>query len=72
MYKIGDFSIKVNVPVKTLRYYDEIDLFKPNFVNKENKYRYYTLDQFQHLETIKYLKNLGFNDIDIFKYMVIK
>ena len=58
-FSIGEVSKLFDINKKTLRYYDEIDLFKPSFVNKENKYRYYTLDQFQHLETIKYLKELG-------------
>ena len=58
-FTIGEVSKLFDINKKTLRYYDEIDLFKPSFVNKENKYRYYTLDQFQYLETIKYLKELG-------------
>jgi DNA-binding transcriptional MerR regulator len=29
MLKIGDFSKLVRVSVKTLRYYDEVGLFKP-------------------------------------------
>ena len=58
-FSIGEVSKLFDINKKTLRYYDEIDLFKPSFVNKENKYRYYTLDQFQYLETIKYLKELG-------------
>lgn len=58
-FTIGEISKLFDINKKTLRYYDEIDLFKPSFVNKDNKYRYYTLDQFQYLETIKYLKELG-------------
>ena len=58
-FSIGEVSKLFDINKKTLRYYDVIDLFKPSFVNKENKYRYYTLDQFQYLETIKYLKELG-------------
>ena len=58
-FTIGEVSRLFDINKKTLRYYDEIDLFKPSFVNKDNKYRYYTLDQFQYLETIKYLKELG-------------
>ena len=29
----------MNIPVKTLRYYDEIGLFKPNEVNALNGYQ---------------------------------
>lgn len=58
-FSIGEISKLFDINKKTLRYYDEIGLFKPSFVNKDNNYRYYTLDQFQYLETIKYLKELG-------------
>ena len=44
-YKISEFSKLVNVPVKTLRYYDEIGLFKPEEVDIFSNYRYY-LDTF--------------------------
>ena len=39
-YKISEFSKLVNVPVKTLRYYDEIGLFKPEEVDIFSNYRY--------------------------------
>ena len=66
-FTIGEISKLFDINTKTLRYYDEIDLFKPSYVNKDNKYRYYTLDQFQYLETITYLKELGLS-LDRIKY----
>ena len=45
MYKIGDFSKKTNVPIKTLRYYDEINLFKPAYQDYFTGYRYYENNQ---------------------------
>ena len=66
-FSIGEISKLFDINKKTLRYYDEIGLFKPSFVNKDNNYRYYTLDQFQYLETIKYLKELGLS-LDKIKY----
>lgn len=59
MYKIGDFSIKVNVPVKTLRYYDEIDLFKPSYQDYFTGYRYYENYQIYEIDKIKKLKDLN-------------
>ncbi|VEF49234.1 multidrug-efflux transporter genes transcriptional regulator [Bacillus freudenreichii] len=56
-----------NIPVKTLRYYDEIDLFKPIEVNPENGYRYYSFEQFKLLDIIHYLKVLGVPLADIKK-----
>lgn len=34
MLRIGDFSRVSRVPVKTLRYYDEIGLFRPRMVDE--------------------------------------
>lgn len=61
LYKIGDFSKEVNVPVKTLRYYDEINLFKPIEVDLFTGYRYYSDEQIDDIKVILELKNLGFS-----------
>lgn len=58
-FTIGEISKLFNINKKTLRYYDEIDLFKPSYVDEYNKYRYYSIEQFEDLETIQYLKELG-------------
>ena len=60
LFKIGDFSKLTGLPVKTLRYYDDIDLFKPIDVDLFTGYRYYREDQIQDLELIMKLKNIGF------------
>jgi DNA-binding transcriptional MerR regulator/effector-binding domain-containing protein len=59
MYAIGDMSKIHNVPIRTLRYYDKIGLFKPIFVDQGTGYRYYSTAQFEQLNIIKYLKFLG-------------
>lgn len=61
LYKIGDFSKEVNVPVKTLRYYDEINLFKPVEVDLYTGYRYYSDEQIDDLKLILMLKEVGFS-----------
>ena len=58
-FSIGEMSRLMNVPIKTLRYYDEIDLFKPSEVNSQNGYRYYATEQFEQLDIIKYLRFIG-------------
>lgn len=58
-FTIGQMAKLHNVPVKTLRYYDEIGLFKPNEVDPKTGYRYYTVEQFKLLDIINYLKMLG-------------
>ncbi len=66
-YSIGEMAKLNKVSVQTLRYYDQIDLLKPVYVDKESNYRYYSIDQFPQLDLIKYLKYLGMplNDIKI-------
>ena len=61
LYKIGKFSRLVNVPVKTLRYYDEINLFKPQEIDLFSGYRYYSEKQIDDLEVILSLKEVGFS-----------
>ena len=56
MYKIGDFSKKTNVPIKTLRYYDEINLFKPSYQDYFTGYRYYENNQIDEIKNIVKLK----------------
>lgn len=67
-YKIGEFSKLVNVPVKTLRYYDEISLFKPKEVDIFSNYRYYLESQINDLNIILELKEAGFMLEEIKKY----
>lgn len=58
-FTIGEISKLHHIPVKTLRYYDEIDLFKPYEVDEHSGYRYYSTDQFEQLNTIHYLREMG-------------
>lgn len=59
LFTIGEVSKLFNLNIKTLRYYDDINLFKPIFIDSNNNYRYYSTEQFEQLNTIMYLKALG-------------
>lgn len=60
MLKIGEFSKLTGVPIRTLRYYDEIDLFKPAEIDLFTDYRYYKDEQIEDLKIINKLKSVGF------------
>lgn len=60
MLRIGEFSKLTGVPIRTLRYYDEIDLFKPAEIDLFTDYRYYNEEQIEDLELINKLKQVGF------------
>ncbi len=59
MFKIGEFSKLSMVSTKTLRYYDEIGLFKPAKIDRFSGYRYYSASQLSRLNRILALKDLG-------------
>jgi effector-binding domain-containing protein len=61
MFRIGEFSRLSQVSIKTLRYYDEIDLFKPSEVDRFTAYRAYSAGQLPRLNRILVLKDLGFS-----------
>src|SRR5215216_7265188 len=61
MFKIGELSKLVQVPVPTLRYYDQIGLLQPIRVDPTTGYRYYDASQLPRLHRILALKGLGFS-----------
>lgn len=61
LYKIGDFSKKTGLSIRTLRYYDDIGLFKPIEVDLFTNYRYYSDGQLEDLKIINDLKDCGFS-----------
>jgi predicted transcriptional regulator YdeE/DNA-binding transcriptional MerR regulator len=65
MLKIGEFSKLAQVSVKTLRYYDELGLLRPDWVDRYTGYRYYALQQLPWLNRILALRELGFSLVQI-------
>lgn len=58
-YSIGEVAKLTNISIQTLRYYDQIDLFKPSYVDVKTNYRYYKDSQLYYLDMIKSLKFIG-------------
>lgn len=61
LYSIGEISKMVKISSDTLRYYDEIRLLNPDYINPSNNYRFYNEDQVKELLYIMELKDCGFN-----------
>lgn len=68
-FRVGEVSRIFSIPQSTLRYYDEIGLFQPKYTDQDNQYRYYTADQFVLLDTIIFLRKIGFSIQDIQRHM---
>jgi DNA-binding transcriptional MerR regulator len=61
MLSIGEFSKIAHLTLKTLRYYDEIGLLKPAFIDAKNGYRYYNISQLETALLITRLKTYLFS-----------
>ncbi|NNG00253.1 MAG: MerR family transcriptional regulator [Desulfobacteraceae bacterium] len=62
---IGEMSKLARLPVSTLRYYDEINLLKPDHTDPVTKYRYYRAHQLYDVNFINTWKELHFSLDDI-------
>ena len=61
LYRIGLFSKMNHVTIKGLRYYDEVDLLKPEYIDPENGYRYYSSSQLPVLHQLLALRKIGYS-----------
>ena len=60
MYKIGEFSKIVNIPIRTLRFYDDCGVLQPDDIDRYTGYRYYTDENVVECELVKLLKSVNF------------
>lgn len=60
MYKISEVAAISGVSIRTLQYYDKIDLLKPKLIN-EVGYRFYTDNEIEILQQILFFKELDFS-----------
>lgn len=59
VFSIGEFSRIAQVPASLLRYYDQIGLFTPEYIDTFTGYRFYSARQLKRLNRILALKELG-------------
>ncbi len=67
LYSIGELSKLKGISVKTLRFYDEIGILKPSYVDPFTKYRYYNKVQFVYVDILKALKALRTGTKEIYQ-----
>ena len=60
LYTIGQVSSMIDIPVKTVRYYESIGLCTPSQTDENSSYRYYSIDDIFRLDLIRLLgRQLG-------------
>lgn len=61
MYAIGQAAEICDISVQTLRYYDKIGLVKPEHVDRQSGYRYYSNRNLLHVKIVKEMKFMNFS-----------
>ncbi|EUJ25949.1 MerR family transcriptional regulator [Listeria cornellensis] len=61
MYRIGEFAEMTGLTKETLRYYAQIELLTPVFVEPRNKYSYYDNNSFLVARLLVYLRRFDFS-----------
>lgn len=58
LFRIGEVAKLFHLSISSLRHYEDIDLLQPEYIDRATGYRYYGLQQFEMLNTIRYLRAL--------------
>lgn len=68
LFSIGEVSRLFHISISSLRHYDNIGMLKPEYISPDSGYRYYSAQQFEVLNTIRYLRALDMplSEIDDF------
>lgn len=65
LFPIGQLSKISGITIKALRFYEKIGLIKPAYTDPATKYRYYSTDQFIHLDIIKAARDIQMSLKDV-------
>jgi DNA-binding transcriptional MerR regulator len=68
MEKIGDFAKRCQTTIKTLRYYDQLGLLIPDYIDTFTNWRYYGAGKVAEMRRITELKEIGFLLEEIKRY----
>jgi DNA-binding transcriptional MerR regulator len=65
LFPIGEVSKLFHISVSSLRHYENIGLLTPEYISPDSGYRYYGTEQFEVLNTIRYLRALDMPLLEI-------
>ena len=58
LFSIGAFAHMTRLSIKALRLYDQLGLLQPLYVDQQNGYRYYGVDQLSIARMIRNLREM--------------
>ena len=56
LFSIGDVARLFHISVSSLRHYENVGLLALEYTDPSSGYRYYSVEQFEILNTIRYLR----------------
>jgi len=65
LFTIGEISKIKGITRKALRFYEKIGLLKPYRVDPSNRYRYYSIEQFVHVDIIKAARVMDISPMEL-------
>ena len=69
--KIGEFAKLSSATIRTLRYYDDIGLLKPDSIDQFTGYRIYSSKKLEQMRQIQAMKEIGFTLLEIKNFLAI-
>ncbi|KAA0759167.1 MerR family transcriptional regulator [Bacillus sp. AR2-1] len=65
MFSIGEVAKIKDITIKALRYYHKMEILIPKHVDESTGYRYYSIDQFIHIDIIKSCRELNTSIVEL-------
>lgn len=69
LFRIGEVARMFHISVGSLRHYEKLGLIHPEYTDPDSGYRYYGVQQFERLNTIRYLRALDMPLEDIADFL---
>ena len=69
LFPIGDVARLFHISVSSLRHYEKLGLLQPEYIDPDTGYRYYSIRQFEPLNTIRYLRTLDMPLLSIVDFL---
>ncbi|KFN03924.1 MerR family transcriptional regulator [Bacillus clarus] len=67
LFSIGEVAKIKGITIKVLRYYHKMGILIPRYIDEATGYRYYSIDQFIHIDIIKSCRELNTSIVELQK-----
>ena len=65
LFSIGEVAKIKDITIKALRYYHKMGILIPKYIDESTGYRYYSIDQFIHIDIIKSCRELHTSIVEL-------